>query len=224
MRRFFIFACLAVPLMSQAIVIDDFNIPYSRTISTGTWVDYQTDPTLFTGERDVQFEALLGSGGSPSVEIGQGQLTVTNGPQGRSWVQLEYDGVGDEEGNTGPGRTLRHASNPTHSFPEGTSKIRFFVASCNMRFTVGMSLVQNGIPLYHNSRTVDPGVDQVVDVPLSTQAFAECDAIILDVYVSRPGAEVTLTSVALVPEASSLIGVASGLALLSAGRLRKAKP
>lgn len=222
MRRFLTLVCLAVPVMSQAIVIDDFTVPYSRTISTGTWVDYQTDPTLFTGERDVQMEMLMQSSGQAQLSIGGGQLSLLNGAAARSYVQLEYDGIGDEIGNTGEGRVLQHRNNAPNSFPAGTNRVRFFVLSNTANITFEVSLYREGVELFHNGRTRSAEADYFVDVPFSASAFARCDAIILGIYQPALGGQTTLSRVELVPEVSPLaIFGAAGIFLATASARKR---
>ena len=220
MRRFLTLVCLAVPVMSQAIVIDDFTVPYSRTISSGTWVDYQTDPTLFTGERDVQMEIQMDSSGSSTLSVGNGMLSLVNDPLARSNIRLQYDGIGDEIGNTGQGKVLRDATNPTNPFPQGANKVRFHVESNNLQIVVGFQLLAGGVVQFINSRTVLAGGYKIVDVPLSPSAFARCDSIIVQVIASRQGANAYLSRIEVVPEPIGGTGLAAGVVLFGIAKVR----
>lgn len=214
MRRLLAFAFLAVPAMSQAIVIDDFTVPYTRTISEGTWVDYQTDASLFTGERDVMTEIPMLSAGDATVTIGNGRMSLTNTPQSRLWAYLQYDGIGDEAGNTGADRELTYATNPGHPFPDGARTIRFHVESSVLDTVVGVQLVRQGEVLYTNSRTVTAGGPRVLDIVAAPSIFEECDSMTVRVLATRLGASVTLTKIEVVPEVNpGLILTAGALAV-----------
>ncbi len=222
MRRFLALAFLAVPAMSQAIVIDDFTVPYTRTISEGTWVDYQTDPTIYSGERDVQMEMQMLSEGESMLTIGGGAFAVTNGPAARTYVELEYDGVGDEVGNTGAGKRLNHHTNLGNRFPEGSRRALFHISECNLRITIGLALWKEGVELFRTTRLVDPGTNLIAEVPLPATAFAQCDSVVLSVLAGRPSTHVIMSRIEIVPEPATFLGLAAGVVALgirrSAGR------
>ncbi|HMS55682.1 MAG TPA: PEP-CTERM sorting domain-containing protein [Fimbriimonadaceae bacterium] len=212
MRFFAALSCLAVSAMSQALLLDNFTVPYSRTINSGSWVDFQTDPTLYTGERDVELTWLRNSTGHIALEIGQGQLSLSIAAGVSAGVLLEYDGVGDEVNNTGDNRHLVHRSNAGNAFPEGTRFVRFHVLSVSAPGTLGARLYQNGTNLFSNSRNPAVGGSQIVDVPFSLGAFAQCDA--LELYVSGTGTQIVLSHVELVPEPSTLLALSASATLL----------
>lgn len=219
MRRFLVFACLAVPLVSQALIIDDFTVPYTRTISTGTWVDFQTDPTLFTGERDVQVGIQEGFTGDTTLTIGNGLLTIVNGPATRYSARLQYDGIGDEVGNIGPNKTLINSTGPENPFPEGARTIRFHVASCEVGATVGVEILQQGVVQFNTSRTVLAGGPRIIDIPVHPAIMPRSDSVILRAVTSSQSASLSLSKVEVVPELGSGLMMAAGtLGLLAAAK------
>lgn len=214
-----IFSCLAVAAVSQAIVLDPFTVPYQKGLRTGSWVDFQTDAGIFSGERDVRIRATrdFSEGSEGSVTIGDGRWIVSNGSGGRASVVLQYDGVGDEVGNTGAGRELVTGDPGLSPFPTGTSRVRFHVQRTEALSDFGVILYQNGIEQAALSRNAGAGVNFTVDVPLPPSLFARCDAIAVYAGISQSNASVVVTQVELVPEASgalSLIGGLFGLTLL----------
>lgn len=210
MRRFLVLACLAVATVSQAIVIDDFTVPYTRTISTGTWVDYQTDPTLFTGERDVQMEILMDSSGPAELTIGNGMLTLVNSQLSRSTCFLQYDGVGDEINNTGEGKELISSSNPTNPFPAGATKVRTFVESSVLQTTIAVQLLRAGVVENQSSRTVLAGGPRVIDMDFHPAIMARCDSILFYAYVARQGSAISISRIEVVAEPHSGLLLAGG--------------
>lgn len=213
MRFFAVLSCLAVSAMSQALLLDNFTVPYSKTINSGSWVDFQTDETLYTGERDVELTWLRNNIGPIALEIGQGQLSLSLEAGVTAGVLLEYDGVGDEANNTGENRHLIHRPNIGNAFPEGTRIVRFHVQSVtSASSSLGVVLYKDGIAEFINSRNPVVGGTQIVDVPFHPTAFAQCDALMLT--VSGTGTQITLNSVELVPEPSTLLVVGASAALL----------
>ncbi|HMS55680.1 MAG TPA: PEP-CTERM sorting domain-containing protein [Fimbriimonadaceae bacterium] len=213
MRFFAALSCLAVSAMSQALLLDNFTVPYSRTINSGSWVDFQTDPTLYTGERDVELHWLRNSTGPIALEVGQGQLSLSLSAGVTAGVFLEYDGIGDEVNNIGENRLLIHRPNTGNAFPDGTRIVRFHVLSVtSASSTLGVVLYKNGVAEFINSRNPVVGGSQVVDVPFSPGAFAQCDAIKLT--VSGTGTQIVLSHVELVPEPATLLALGAGAALL----------
>ena len=110
MRNFaLIVAGLVAAGASANVIIDDFSLAYSKTITSGSWVDYQSGAFLGgSGERDIEMRVLSNPLQQQlDLTITGSQLSiVSNGFQTLSRISLQYDGFDDEAGNTGQNRLL----------------------------------------------------------------------------------------------------------------------
>lgn len=208
MRFFAALSCLAVSAMSQALLLDNFTVPYSKTIHSGSWVDFQTDPTLYTGERDVELAHLRGPTGEVSAAIGSGNLVFRSAQGVGGAVFLQYDGIGDEALNTGQNRHLINRPNSGNTFPEGTRIVRFHVLSVtSAESSLDVYLFKNGVHEFTNGRNPVVGGPQIVDVPFHPLAFAQSDSLAL--VVNGRGTEIVLSHVELVPEPDAMLALAT---------------
>lgn len=208
---------------ANAMILDNFTVPYSKTINSGTWVDYQTDEDIYTGERDVAMRILGALSGPFTYTIGNGQVTLSTENAERAFAYLEYDGVGDEVNNTGAGRELIRNPRPDLHFPEGTNRVRFHVESYNGPgvFVVGARLIQNGVEMFSVSRNPSGSGPMVVDVPFHPDAFAMCNTLEIRMGVPDVNSTLVINSIELVPEPSTGLALGGGAALMLARRRRK---
>lgn len=198
------------------MIIDNFTIPYSKTISSGTFVDYQTDASLLSGERDVETEILSNTGGGAAhLAIGGGQISLRNDAGVGSMVRLEYDGVGDEVNNTGAGRTLIHAFNPNNPFPIGASRVVVHVDRLlGGPMEVAVHLYKDGVRTFQYGRNPAPGENFTINFNIFPANLRECDAMQVYFYLPLPLQEIAVSKVEIVPEGNTaLFLLAGGLAV-----------
>jgi len=207
---------------ANAMILDNFSVPYARTINSGSWVDYQTDADIYTGERDVALK-ILGTEGAAHYTIGEGKITLATEGAERTFAYLEYDGVGDEVGNIGPGHDLIRNPRSDLHFPEGTRLVRFHVQSVSTPriYVLGARLFQNGTEMFSVFR--NPSEAGIVDIPFAPSAFSICNTIELRVGLIDPNSSVVINKVELVPEPGSGLFYATGAALVGFGRRRKSR-
>ncbi|HMS55961.1 MAG TPA: hypothetical protein PKA27_11230 [Fimbriimonadaceae bacterium] len=222
MKSTLIILALTLNGTAHAMILDNFTVPYSNTITSGTWVDYQTDEEIYTGERDVAMR-ILGATGGFTYTIGNGRVTLSTQGAGRAFAYMEYDGIGDEVNNTGPGRELIRNPRPDLHFPEGTTRVRFHIESFTGTgvFEVGARLIQNGTALFSVGRNSSEAGVSVIDVPFHPDAFAVCNTIEIRFGLQNPNSTLVISTVELVPELNTLTGVLGAGALFGVRRLRK---
>lgn len=210
---------------ANAMILDNFTVPYSRTINTGSWVDYQTDDEIYTGERDVSLRILSATNGAAHLTIGEGEVTLSTENAQRAFGYLEYDGIGDEVNNTGAGRLLIPNPRSDLHFPEGTDRARFHIESVNAPdiFVLGVRLFQNGVEMFSlaTNPNASGGGPRVVDVQLSPQAFAMCNTVQFRFALPDPNSSLVISKIELVPEPNGAMLLAGGAAVLGLSRHRK---
>ena len=127
-RAAIIFAGALVSAANAAVIIDDFSVPYSKSITSGSNVDYQSGAFLGgLGERDVEMRVWSNPlGQSMDLTITGRQLAiVSNGFSLRSKLTLQYDNDGDEAGNTGANHLLNtSAFGASHFAGNDTIQVR----------------------------------------------------------------------------------------------------
>lgn len=194
---------------AQALVVDGFDVAYSQAVSTGTYVDTQDDPSLFFGERDIGIEILSNtSGGSVHVDIAAGRITIRNDEGVGSYVKLQYDGVGEEAGNTGPGHTLIAGILPTGTFWEGKNhSSAFFVDDAQYTGFISLRTVVflDGVLRWESSDNPHMGGPQVVTNALGWGPMRRGNAINLEFYMPNGGSTITVDHIDLVPEPSAFV-------------------
>lgn len=196
-----ILALGSIASIAQATLIDGFTVPYTRTLSSGSYVDFQQDPSLFVGERDVQMDILSNSsGGQAHLEVGNGRFSLTNDAGVGSYVRFQYDLLGDEVGNTGPGRSLNYSTNPVNPFPPGADRVLFHLESVNAVIGLGVELYSGGVLQFQSGENPPIMGNQVVTVQLHHTNFEQCDSIVVSMYLPNADSDVVLTKVELVPE------------------------
>ncbi|HMS54408.1 MAG TPA: hypothetical protein PKA27_03320 [Fimbriimonadaceae bacterium] len=205
-------ALASLHYLGHAMIIDNFTVPYSKTLTSGTFVDYQTDASLLSGERDVETEILSNSGGGAAhLAIGGGQISLRNDAGVGSMVRLEYDGVGDEINNTGPGRSLIHAFNPNNPFPLGSSRVVVHVDRLvGAPMEVAVHLYRDGVRTFQYGRNPSPGENFTINFNIFPANLRECDSMQVYFYLPLPLQEIVVSKVEIVPEGNSALFLLTG--------------
>lgn len=223
MKRLLFLPIVAVcAASSSAIVVDSFSTPYFNTVNSGSWVDFQAG-TMLSGERDVQFEVVSNPANTFSdLDInGAGQATFSNGFGMVSNTYLQYDRLGDEVGNTGPGFVLNNGGNGSALFNQFADAVRVSFLGNDLAVQVTAVLRLNGVILDQNSgvRSAGGGAGNL-DIALNAGAMASADSLTF-VFTGAPGADFAITELSTVPEPATLVALAVGLGLVRRAKSRR---
>lgn len=214
---------LGVAGMSEATLLDSFDVPYSRSISTGTYVDTMADPSFFGGHRDIGIEIYRNTGsGSVHVEIANGRLRITNEPGVIAIVRLQYDGTGEAAQNLGAGRHLVPYVLPgDRPFGEGTDSMNVYIddAQYTRGISVGLNLYKNGA--LENQISRNPPRGQSIVAVGNPVIFAINNAIEAEFQLFDGGDSITVDRMELVPEPASGFAILGAVGTLAAMRLKR---
>lgn len=205
--------------VAHAVVIDSFGASYTNSVLTGTWVDVQTG-SMLTGERDVQFEVL----GNPFNQFtdldinGSGSAVFSTGFGVDASFYFQYDLVGDEAGNFGPGKVLTNAGtgSPILSGTNDRVRVHFLGNDLNVVVTLTTRLSGSITGTSNATRLAGSGAGNL-DLLMSPAILAAADSLTLK-FSGATSADFAIDRVEAVPEPSSVLLLASGLVALSALR------
>ncbi len=223
MKKVLLFCILAsIGSSAHAIVIDTFSASYFNSVQTGTWVDVQTG-SMLTGERDVQFEVLS----NPLLQFsdldinGSGPAIFDTGFNVTANYYFQYDTVGDEASNLGPGKVLTNGGGGTSILSGANDRIRVHFLGNDLNVTVTLVTRLSGV-VTGTTSALRPGGSGVgdLDLLLSPTTLASTDSITLK-FSGVTSADFAIDRVEAVPEPGAIIGLCAGLALLVLGKRRK---
>lgn len=213
-------ALAAVAGARAEVIIDDFSVPYAKTITSGSNVDEMSGAVL-GGARDVEMRVSS----NPLQQqydltiTGQQLAVVSNGFGVLSTLKLQYDGV-DEAGNTGVNKLLRNSAGPA-GLLQGNNVIRVRFLGNDLDLNVKAVLRTSGSVIAQQEavRSAGSGIGNL-DFAFSGGDAAAADSLTLEFSSVRSG-DYAVEGIEAVPEPASMIAIGTGLAALAARRRRK---
>lgn len=213
----FVFSLLGS--LAHAIVIDSFGASYTNSVLTGTWVDVQTG-TMLTGERDVQFEVVANPFSQfTDLDInGTGPAIFSTGFGVSSNYYFQYDLVGDEAGNFGPGKVLTNGGTGTPILSGANDRVRVHFLGNDLNVVVTLTTRLSGAVTGTASATRFAGSGAGdLDIFLSPALLGGADSLTFK-FSGVTNADYAIDRIEAVPEPSSLLLLAAGFAAVSALR------
>lgn len=214
----FLLAFGVVAASSQAQMVDNFSVPFAFSMAAATsWVGVSTPPpgVVLTGERDIEMAITA----NPNVQfldltINAGLSITSSGFGTDSRVKLQYDGVGDEAGNTGFGKTLTNSSSSAGFLGAGNDRVRLNWLGNDLDVTATVELRAGGSLIASSSllRAGGSGAGaQDHFFTVANIAAADSLTVVLD---GVPSADFALRSIETVPEPATLAALGVGAAAL----------
>ena len=223
MRKFLVLAGVVAAGASNAVVIDDFTSgAYFNTIIGGTYVDFQGG-TMCSGERDVQqtvYANPLGQFFDLAI-TGAGLTIVSAGFGLDGQVDLQYDVVGDEAGNTGPGKVL---TNPPGAclLDCDTIRISWLGNDLAVEYVVTLRDAVGGVIGVGGGVRAPGSGAGVTDLGFGGAVLAATRSVTFSFH-GAPSADYGITKLECVPEPASMAAIGLGLAGVVARRRRNKK-
>lgn len=222
MRKFLVLAAVVVSGVAQAnVTIDNFTTAYFDTIIGGTSVQFQQGAGIIGGERDVELNVLA----NPlnqflDIAIAGGLTVISNGFGVQSKVSLQYDGLNDEVGNTGPGKVLTNAGGA----PLGIGfcnavRVGFIGNDLKVNIQVEARLAGVVIGVGNGMRAAGQGVG-FEDIAMAPAALAAADSLTFR-FQADPSGDFAISGLECVPEPASMAALGLGFAALVARRRSK---
>lgn len=223
MRKFLVLAAVVVSGVAQAnVTIDNFTTAYFDTIIGGTSVQFQQGAGIIGGERDVELNVLA----NPlnqflDIAIAGGLTVISNGFGVQSTVSLQYDGLNDEVGNTGPGKVLTNAGNGA---PLGVGfcnavRIGFIGNDLKVNITVEARNAGAIIGVGNGMRAAGQGAG-FEDIAMAPAVLAAADSLTFR-FTADPSGDFAISGLECVPEPASMAALGLGFAALVARRRSK---
>ncbi len=217
-------AMMGAATMAEATILDTFDVPYSRSISSGTYVDTFADSSFFGGHRDIQLEVYENTGtGSIHVEIANGKLRINNDPGVIAEVRFQYDGFGELPNNTGAGKqTVAYALPGERPFGDGTDSLKVYIDDAQFQrgIGVGFNLYRDGFHANEISRNPPRGAS-VLTIGPNPFVFVVNNAIDLRFGLIDGGDTIVVDRAELVPEVGTIIGLMGALGALGLANGRR---
>ncbi len=214
----------AVGAANAQVIIDDFSVPYTKTIVSGSNVDAMSGAVL-SGERDVEMRVVSNPFGQDyDLRITGSQLAVISTGFGvLSTLKLQYDGNGDEAGNTGVNKLLTNSGASASGILAGNNNIQVRFLGNDQQLTVSAVLRKDGgiIGQIDKVRAAAAGIGSESFIFTSAQA-AQADSLTFVISSDRSG-DYAIEGIEAVPEPATMTAIAAGLAALAARRRRNSK-
>lgn len=223
MKKALVLGLIGVVGAAQAqVIIDDFSVPYTKTIVSGSNVDAMSGAVL-SGERDVEMRVTSNPFHQDyDLKITGSQLAVISTGFGLlSTLKLQYDGLGDEAGNTGANKLLNNSGALASGILGGNNNIQVRFLGNDQALNVSAILRKDGgiIGQIDKVRAAQSGIGAESFVFTAAQ-IAEADSLTLVIGSPRSG-DYALEGVEAVPEPATMAALGAGLAALAARRRRK---
>jgi len=204
---------------SHAILVDNFATAGGTSISSGTIVGTNAGPGIIGGERDREQVVLANPLGQfLDVSIGGGLHVVSNGFLMDSVVSLQYDGAGDEVGNTGVGNTLNHAGTGALAGAFAGDRVRIGWLGNDLKVDVRVELRKAGAVLSTNTvaRAAMSGAG-FQDIFMNSADMAMADSLTVRFHAD-PSGDFAIGRIETVPEPATMAALGLGLAAVSRRR------
>lgn len=206
-------AGLSVFTVSQAQdIIDDFSIPYSSTVISGSVSAVQTG-SMLSGERDVRVRVINNpiAGQAARVTITGSQLSViSNDFLVRSTLELQYDKLGDE--TPGVNVQLNNGAG-TANLLGGNTQVDVRFLQNDLAVDVMATLRAQGSVIAQISKTRAAGSGQGAESFNFGAIAAQADSITFT-FGAAPSGDFALEGLEAVPEPASMTALALGLAAM----------
>ena len=247
------FLGLTIMANAESTLLDDFlpvdenfSLTYGPEMPAGSIVGV-TAGDMVGGERDLEIvqttsrEPLVGASFYMRYEPHRfysnqkffylgGDGPGENYPGEDAMIRIQYDGTGDEQGNTGLGKRLRNGGGGQALFNGADGGIRIWGSEPNggenMQTTVTLRLA--GSTLASFTRNVGRSdLFIAYEFPFAPEVFGEADSLTIEFRTfarggSRSGFHISRIET-IVPEGESGIALAAGVSALALAALRKRK-
>lgn len=224
MKTIAIIAVASLGVAANALtIIDDFSTAYTKTITSGSWVDSQIGTFVGgSGERDVEMRVISNPLAQQlDLTITGSQLAVvSNGFGTLSKVSLQYDAIGDEAGNTGANKFLTNGA----GFAAGTLAgetalvVRFLGNDLDLDVTATLRRTGGIISQMTQTRAGGSGIGDMVFNFGGT--LGDADSLTFEFNSARSG-DFALEGIEAVPEPATMVTLGLGLAAALRRRNRK---